>query len=145
MFVFKLHSNFFKEGNMPLPELLALYGFRTSDQKPESPIDDDADPSEPMEEQESSEPDPPDQPSQLQTLYDNLPGGDQDASRLLRCKWPDRTLIVKIDFILQLFLELVKKRRKIMITVLMRMNGERSIRLLSLLILIIKFSFSFCS
>lgn len=72
---------------MPLPELLALYGFRTSSsQKTESSVDDDADPSEPMEEQESSEPDPPDQPSQLQTLYDSLPEGDQDASRLLRCK-----------------------------------------------------------
>lgn len=69
---------------MPLPELLALYGFRTSGQKTESSIDDDADRSEPMEEQESSETDPPDQPSQLQTLYDSLPEGDHDASRLLR-------------------------------------------------------------
>lgn len=68
---------------MPLPELLALYGFRAGSQKADSSIDDDADRSEPMEEQESSDPDPPDQPSQLQTLYDSLPEGDHDASRLL--------------------------------------------------------------
>lgn len=71
---------------MPLPELLALYGFRTSTQKPDDSVDDDVEQSEPMEEPESSEPDPPDQPSQLQSLYDSLPGGDNDASRLLRCK-----------------------------------------------------------
>lgn len=70
---------------MPLPELLALYGYRDDHQKSESPIDDDVDASEPMDEQES-EPDPPDQPSQLQTLYDPIPESDQDASRLLRCK-----------------------------------------------------------
>lgn len=70
---------------MPLPELLALYGFRAGNQKSESPTDEDADPSEPMEEQES-EPDPPDRPSQLQTLYEPIPEGDQDASHLLRCE-----------------------------------------------------------
>lgn len=68
---------------MPLPELLALYGYKDDNQKSDSPLDEDASPSEQMEEQES-EPDPPDQPSQLQTLYDPIPENDQDASRLLR-------------------------------------------------------------
>lgn len=131
---------------MPLPELLALYGFRTGSQsqKTESSIDDDADRSEPMEEQESSEPDPPDQPSQLQTLYDSLPEGEHDASRLLRYKYALRTLIVNVCFMLQRYLALVKKKRKITITALMRTSGERSIRLLSLLILILSvFHFHF--
>lgn len=70
---------------MPLPELLALYGYRDDNQKGDSPIDEDTYPSEPMEEQES-EADPPDPPSQLQALYDPLPENDQDAARLLRCK-----------------------------------------------------------
>lgn len=67
---------------MPLPELLALYGFRASSQKTtdSSSLEDDA---EPMEEQEGSETEPQDQSSQLQTLYDCLPDGDQDASRVL--------------------------------------------------------------
>lgn len=118
---------------MPLPELLALYGFRAGSQKTETSIDDDADRSEPMEEQESSETDPPDQGSQLQTLYDALQDGDQDASRLLRCKWIFEHFL-EINFILQQFLGLVRRKMKITITVPMKMNGERSIRLLSLLI-----------
>lgn len=128
---------------MPLPELLALYGFRTGGQKTDSSIDDDADRSEPMEEQESSEPDPPDQPSQLQTLYDSLPEGDHDASRLLRYRWVLETLIVNVHIILQRYRASAKKRKKITITVQMRMSGERSIRLLPLLILINSLSFSF--
>lgn len=66
---------------MPLPELLALYGYKDDNEKSVSPIDDDASPSEQMDE---SEPDPPDQPSKLQTLYDPIPENDHDASRLLR-------------------------------------------------------------
>lgn len=67
---------------MPLPELLALYGYGRDNQK--SPTDDDA-PSEPMDEQES-ESDPQDRPSQLHALYEPIPDSDHDASRLLRCK-----------------------------------------------------------
>lgn len=68
---------------MPLPELLALYGYKDENQKSDSPVDEDASASEQMEEQES-ECDPPDQPSRLQTLYDPIPENEQDASRLLR-------------------------------------------------------------
>lgn len=68
---------------MPLPELLALYGFRASSQKTDSSsLEDDAEP-EPMEEQEGSETEQQDQASQLQALYDCLPDGDQDESRVL--------------------------------------------------------------
>ncbi|XP_068916407.1 mesoderm induction early response protein 1-like isoform X4 [Tenebrio molitor] len=76
-------SSLQKESNMPLEELLALYGYRGENQENESPVDEDPDPSEPMEEQES-ETDPPDQPSKLRALYENIPENDQDAARLLR-------------------------------------------------------------
>lgn len=74
----------FQESNMPLEELLALYGYRGENQENESPIE-DQDPSEPMEDQES-EPDPPGPTSKLKDLYDTIPDNDQEASRLLRCK-----------------------------------------------------------
>ncbi|XP_970158.2 mesoderm induction early response protein 1 isoform X2 [Tribolium castaneum] len=76
-------SSLQKESNMPLEELLALYGYRGENQENESPVEEDPDPSEPMEEQES-ETDPPDQPSKLRALYENIPENDQDAARLLR-------------------------------------------------------------
>lgn len=90
---------------MPLEELLALYGYSGENQENESPVEDDLE-QEAMEEQES-ETDPPDQPSKLRTLYDPIPENDQDASRLLRCKYlllmiRDKTLIF---IFLQLFLE----------------------------------------
>ncbi|KAK4872128.1 hypothetical protein RN001_016252 [Aquatica leii] len=71
-----------KESNMPLEELLALYGYREM-QETDSPIDEDPEPSEPMEEQES-EPDTQEQTSKLRALYENMPDNDPDASRLLR-------------------------------------------------------------
>ncbi|XP_018565661.1 mesoderm induction early response protein 1 [Anoplophora glabripennis] len=78
-----------KESNMPLEELLALYGYRGENQENESPEEEEDDEeespemSEPMEEQES-EPSPPEQPSKLRVLYEPIPDNDQDASRLLR-------------------------------------------------------------
>ncbi|KAJ8923599.1 hypothetical protein NQ315_010178 [Exocentrus adspersus] len=84
-------SSLQKESNMPLEELLALYGFRGENQENESPEEEDEEDeqgespamSEPMEDQES-EPSPPEQPSKLRALYEPIPDNDQDASRLLR-------------------------------------------------------------
>ncbi|XP_017781020.1 PREDICTED: mesoderm induction early response protein 1 isoform X1 [Nicrophorus vespilloides] len=76
-------SSLQKESNMPLEELLKLYGYHNENQENESPIEeeDEVDP-EPMEEQES-EPDPPEQPSGLHVLYEPITD-HEDASRLLR-------------------------------------------------------------
>ncbi|KAF5300383.1 hypothetical protein FQR65_LT01004 [Abscondita terminalis] len=71
-----------KESNMPLEELLALYGYREM-QETDSPLEEDPEPPEPMEEQES-EPDTQEQTSKLRALYENMPDNDPDASRLLR-------------------------------------------------------------
>lgn len=78
-------SSLQKESNMPLEELLALYGLRGENQENESPMEDEEQErqSETMEEQEP-EPEPVDQPSQLQALYEPIPETEQDASRLLR-------------------------------------------------------------
>lgn len=93
---------------MPLEELLALYGYRGENQENESPEEEEEDDeeeespemSEPMEEQES-EPSPPEQPSKLRVLYEPIPDNDQDASRLLRCKFH---WCPKINFILYTFI-----------------------------------------
>ncbi|KAF5274525.1 hypothetical protein FQA39_LY07137 [Lamprigera yunnana] len=71
-----------KESNMPLEELLALYGYRGMREN-DSPLEEDPEPSEPMEEQES-ESETLEPTSKLRVLYDNLPDNDPDASRLLR-------------------------------------------------------------
>ncbi|XP_018325537.2 mesoderm induction early response protein 1-like isoform X1 [Agrilus planipennis] len=76
-------SNLQKESNMPLEELLAMYGYRDI-QENGSPEEDEQDVSETMEEQESESLDPPESESKLHTLYENIPDNDQDASRLLR-------------------------------------------------------------
>ncbi|KAJ8936443.1 hypothetical protein NQ314_012305 [Rhamnusium bicolor] len=82
-------SSLQKESNMPLEELLALYGYRGENQENESPDEEEEDEeegqemSEPMEEQESV-PSPPEQPSKLRVLYEPIPDSDQDGSRLLR-------------------------------------------------------------
>ncbi|XP_019873452.1 mesoderm induction early response protein 1 isoform X2 [Aethina tumida] len=76
-------SSLQKESNMPLEELLAMYGYHGENQENESPVE-DVDNSEAVNEEES-EPEPPEQPSKLRALYENLePENDQDASRLLR-------------------------------------------------------------
>lgn len=79
-------SSLQKESNMPLEELLALYGYRGENQENESPLDDDQEQSETGMEEQESEPDPPINPSKLRALYEPIPDNDQDASRLLRCK-----------------------------------------------------------
>ncbi|KAJ8955334.1 hypothetical protein NQ318_003428 [Aromia moschata] len=69
-------SSLQKESNMPLEELLALYGYRGENQENESPEEEEEDEeeeespemSEPMEEQES-EPSPPEQPSKLRLRF----------------------------------------------------------------------------
>ncbi|CAG9855090.1 unnamed protein product [Phyllotreta striolata] len=85
-------SSLQKESNMPLEELLALYGYRGENQENESPEEEkeEEEPqqhspemSEPIEEQES-EPSPPEEPSKLSALYEPMPETDQDESRLLR-------------------------------------------------------------
>ncbi|KAG5878022.1 hypothetical protein JTB14_014263 [Gonioctena quinquepunctata] len=85
-------SNLQKESNMPLEELLALYGYRGENQENESPEEEEAEEvrgspgvSEQMEEQES-EPSPQEEPSELRALYEPILDNDQDASRLLRLK-----------------------------------------------------------
>lgn len=79
-------SSLQKESNMPLEELLALYGYRGENQENESPVEDDQEQSETGMEEQESEPDPPINPSKLRALYEPIPDSDQDASRLLRCK-----------------------------------------------------------
>jgi len=77
-------SSLQKESNMPLEELLALYGYNEN-QENESPDDDSEEPPEQVEQE--SEPDPPEPPSNLRALYEPMiesNEADQDASRLLR-------------------------------------------------------------
>ncbi|XP_056646771.1 mesoderm induction early response protein 1-like isoform X5 [Diorhabda carinulata] len=85
-------SSLQKESNMPLEELLALYGYRGENQENESPVEEkeedepnDCSPgtSRQMDEQESL-PSPPEEPSRLKELYEPIPENDHDESRLLR-------------------------------------------------------------
>ncbi|CAH0562004.1 unnamed protein product [Brassicogethes aeneus] len=78
-------SSLQKESNMPLEELLALYGYRGENQENESPVEDvDQQAEGAMEDQESETEAQEQQPSKLRALYETIPENDQDASRLLR-------------------------------------------------------------
>ncbi|XP_065165683.1 mesoderm induction early response protein 1 isoform X1 [Atheta coriaria] len=100
-------SSLQKESNMPLEELLALYGYHNdNNQETEMTVDDENendgekeneheaeaenDVEEPMDEEQleqeeaECEPEPVEQPSNLHALYEPIPESDQDASRLLR-------------------------------------------------------------
>lgn len=79
-------SSLQKESNMPLEELLALYGYRGENQENESPDEGEV---EPMDMEQESEPDPPEPPSKLCDLYNPIPDNDQvdqndQDGRLLR-------------------------------------------------------------
>ncbi|CAH1965023.1 unnamed protein product [Acanthoscelides obtectus] len=81
-------SNLQKESNMPLEELLALYGYQGENQENESPEEEGNEEAESTEMSETvereSEPSPQEEPSKLHILYGPIPDNDQDASRLLR-------------------------------------------------------------
>lgn len=82
-------SNLQKESNMPIEELLALYGYQDENQENESPDEDGEDEegsaigSEGMDDQDAEIMPP---TSNLRVLYQPIPDNDQDESRLLRCK-----------------------------------------------------------
>lgn len=73
---------------MPLDELLAMY-YGGENNESESTTEEDVEQQSEnaAAEEDESEPDPPEQPSQLRSLYEPMPEIDQDASRLLRCKY----------------------------------------------------------
>ncbi|XP_060537004.1 mesoderm induction early response protein 1 [Cylas formicarius] len=79
-------SDLQKEGNMPLEELLALYGYSTKEKEGSSDEEEETgqNSSELMEDEES-EPLPPEQQSKLSALYEPIVDNDNEASsRLLR-------------------------------------------------------------